>query len=181
MRGFYAVCTNSVFKNFIFWDIMLCVPLKVTRRFRESAAFNFGNAKYPGFFLDLTISPLRSWRRVPPKRRLTSNALRCVVSQKTDLFITTAVRISPHIDPTVQLRKRSRVSKQLAPRVVLVAYPEPIAELIPPNTATSHNVAQCMWKCSFPISFHLTHFQLRFKGNARYSGIHSFATLVCLT
>jgi hypothetical protein len=38
-----------------------------------------------------------------------------------------------------------------------------------------------MWKCSFPISFHLTHFEVHFKGNVGNSGIHSFAGQVCLT
>jgi hypothetical protein len=45
-----------------------------------------------GFLLGLTLQPLR-WRRfVPQKRRLTFTGLHGVISQKTELFITTAVR-----------------------------------------------------------------------------------------
>jgi hypothetical protein len=47
-----------------------------------------------GFLLSLFSLPWR-WRRyVPPKRQLTFNGLHGVISQKTVLFITTAVRTS---------------------------------------------------------------------------------------
>jgi hypothetical protein len=43
------------------------------------------------------ISPLQPWRwrrHDPPKRWLTFNRLLCVISQKTELFVTTAVKTS---------------------------------------------------------------------------------------
>jgi hypothetical protein len=42
----------------------------------------------------LTLRPWRWRRHVPPKRRLSSNGLHGVISQKIELFITNAVRTS---------------------------------------------------------------------------------------
>jgi hypothetical protein len=42
----------------------------------------------------VTLKPWRWRRHIPPKRRLTSNGLHSVISQKTELFIITAVRTS---------------------------------------------------------------------------------------
>jgi hypothetical protein len=46
------------------------------------------------FYVWLILRRWRLRRRVPPKRRLTFNSLYSVISQKTKLFITTALRIS---------------------------------------------------------------------------------------
>jgi hypothetical protein len=73
-------------KSTIFCDITLCGPL-------------FAICFHAGFLLGLFVDPEDGVDMFPPKRRLTLNRLHGVISQKTVLFITTAVRTS---DPTVQ-------------------------------------------------------------------------------
>jgi hypothetical protein len=46
---------------------------------------------HPGFLLVLLFSPEDVDEKVPPKRRLTVSGLHAVISQKIELFITTAV------------------------------------------------------------------------------------------
>jgi hypothetical protein len=94
-----------------FWDITLYSPLKVTDVSEEHIASIFrveelaeqetsvkaGGKQNPrlhaGFLLGLFFDP-RDGDDVLPKRRLTLTELHGVISQKTELFITTAVRTS---------------------------------------------------------------------------------------
>jgi hypothetical protein len=80
-------------KSSVFWDIVQCSALKVDQP--------FGRACHPAyqllscwFFAWLVLLPWR-WRwHVPLKCKLTFNRLHLVISQKIELFITTAVRTS---------------------------------------------------------------------------------------
>jgi hypothetical protein len=96
-------------KNTTFWDITPCSPLKVNRRFggtyRLHLLGRIRRARYQqilatcfhaGILLSLFFGP-EYGGDVPPKRGLTLDGLYGVVSQKTELFITTAVR---HSNPT---------------------------------------------------------------------------------
>jgi hypothetical protein len=66
----FEVFTAVVMNSSIFWDITSCSPLSVNWR----------------FLLSLCFRPWRWKRYVPPKRRLTLNGLRGVVSKKMVLF-----------------------------------------------------------------------------------------------
>jgi hypothetical protein len=80
----------------IFWDTTSCGPLKVNRR--------FGGTCRRALCLppaSPVLLPWRCWRHVPPKRLSTFNGLHGVISQKTELFITTAVRTS---NPTTKVK-----------------------------------------------------------------------------
>jgi hypothetical protein len=85
-------------KSTIFWVVMPCSPLKVNRRFGWKHRLHLQSSTchlLSRWFLARLIYRPRRWRRyVPPKHRLTFNALQGVISQKTVLFITTAVRTS---------------------------------------------------------------------------------------
>jgi hypothetical protein len=86
------VLTAVVMKSSTFWSITLCSPLKANRCFGGT-----GSACYllSGWYPDwLIVRPWRRRRHVLPKRRLTFNRLHCVISQKTEFFITTDVRTS---------------------------------------------------------------------------------------
>jgi hypothetical protein len=64
--------------------------------FQNKQTDNRKGSRYPlraGFFLGLFFDP-EDGGDVPPKRRFTFNRLHNVVSQKIELFITTAVRTS---------------------------------------------------------------------------------------
>jgi hypothetical protein len=72
-------------KVFLFWDSTPCSPLKVGTLLVTLSAW----------FLARLIRRQWRWkRRIYPKHRLTFNILHGVTSQKTELFITTAVRTS---------------------------------------------------------------------------------------
>jgi hypothetical protein len=75
-------------EGFIFWDITPCSPLKVNQHFEITCRL------HPNQCFLLTLKPWRWDEYVPPKRWLTGNWLRGVISQKIKLFITTVVRIS---------------------------------------------------------------------------------------
>jgi hypothetical protein len=90
---------NFLLKSTVFLDKTLCTALKVSRRFRGTYRLNLqGGSAYhllSRWFLSCFI--LRPWRLkryVPPKRPLIFNGLHGVISQKTILFTTTAVRTS---------------------------------------------------------------------------------------
>jgi hypothetical protein len=102
----------SISKSTIFWNVTLCSPLNVNRRFGRTYRLHLQGQdnklrkklawKHPllaicfhaGFFLSLLFWPWK-WRRyVPPKRRLTFKGLHSVISQNMVLFITTAMRTS---------------------------------------------------------------------------------------
>jgi hypothetical protein len=85
--------------------IIPCSPLKVNRNLWSSCQLHLQGRWVSQvssaclimscwFFASLTLQP--SWRRWhnPPKCQLTFNGLRAVISQKTELFISTAVRTS---------------------------------------------------------------------------------------
>jgi hypothetical protein len=104
-RVFTSQCSRSqlwltliIIKNTTFWDITPCSPLKVNRRFQRNISPPSSGSKklcVPRWFLTrLILRPLSRRRHVPPKRRLTFNGLHCVISQKIELFLTTAVRTS---------------------------------------------------------------------------------------
>jgi hypothetical protein len=76
----FEVITAVVVKSSVFWYITLCSPLKVNRRFR-------GFHLLSRWFLAWLMLRHRRWRRrVSPKRRLTFNAIRGAISEKSELF-----------------------------------------------------------------------------------------------
>jgi hypothetical protein len=86
----------SNLKSTIVRDIMPCSPLKANLRFGGTYRLHLHGLlpRSRWYFGRLILRPWR-WRwYVPPKRRLTFNGLHSVVSQKTVLFIITAVRTS---------------------------------------------------------------------------------------
>jgi hypothetical protein len=97
---------TTILKSSIFWDIMPCSPLKVNRSFggtwrlhlRGRIINQARNQRKTGSkqtFLAWLIFRPRRWRRhFPPERALTFNGLCGVISQKIEMFITTAVRTS---------------------------------------------------------------------------------------
>jgi hypothetical protein len=89
----FEVLTAVVMKSAIFWEIMLCSPLKVNRSFggtyrlhlqgsRISRSRNQHECMWQCLPLLLILRPWTWRRRVPPKRRLTFNGLHSVISQK---------------------------------------------------------------------------------------------------
>jgi hypothetical protein len=79
----HEVLTAVVMKSTIFWDITVCSPLSVNRRFGVIYRLHL----HGGFLLSLFLRPWR-WRRyVTPKRRLTLNGLHGVISRKMVLFM----------------------------------------------------------------------------------------------
>jgi hypothetical protein len=85
----FAVLAAVVMKSTVFWDIMPCSPLKVSRRFggicrlyvqgqRKSWARNLLSR---WFFVWLFLWLWRWRRRILPKRRLTYNGLHGIISQ----------------------------------------------------------------------------------------------------
>jgi hypothetical protein len=103
----------------ILWDITPRGRLKVNRRFRWTCRLYFRGRR---------IGQARNQHGgdVPPKRRLNSHGLHGVISQKIELFITTAARTS---NPTVNL----------AGRICLVSYP----------SSTIHNSLYMKLKSNF--------------------------------
>jgi hypothetical protein len=98
--------TNNT-KSSVFWNIKLCSPVKINRRFGRtyrlhlqrritSQASNQHKArKKQSTFLDyLTFRPWRLTRYSPPIHRLTFNRLHGVMHQKIESLTTTAVRTS---------------------------------------------------------------------------------------
>jgi hypothetical protein len=90
-------------RSTIFWDITPCSPLKANRRFGGTYSLHlqarmsrarFQRKNSTCLHLTRLIRPWR-WRRyAPPERRLNSNGLHGVISQRIVLFITTAVKVS---------------------------------------------------------------------------------------
>jgi hypothetical protein len=85
LRLIQGVETSWTLKSTIFWDITLCSLLSIYRRFGGTYRLHLQGRK---------ISLARWRRHIPPKRRFTLNGLHGVISQKIELFITTAVRTS---------------------------------------------------------------------------------------
>jgi hypothetical protein len=118
-----------VLKSTIFWNITQYNPLRVNLHFGEtyhlhlqgrriSRAKNQRESRWQAelcwFPARLILRPWR-WRRyVLPKRRLTFNGLYCVISQKTVLFITTAVRTLNPIQFSITLPIAGRIQNPQA-------------------------------------------------------------------
>jgi hypothetical protein len=91
--------TTLLKKSTIIWDIMLCGPMRVNRRFGGTYRLLlqgeslFITCFHAGFLLSLFFDP-EDGGDVLPKRRSTFNGRHGVLSQKMVLFITTAVRTS---------------------------------------------------------------------------------------
>jgi hypothetical protein len=87
-------------KSFIFWDIKPCSPLKLNRRFGGTCRLHLQgwrvsrgrNQHEPGSKIACI-----SYCLPPPKRRLTFNGLRRIISQKTELFITKAENLKSYM------------------------------------------------------------------------------------
>jgi hypothetical protein len=71
-----------VMKNTIFWDIMLCSPLKVNRRFAETYRLHLQGRK-----ISQARNQRKRWFLVPPKRQLTFNGLHGLISQQMVPFV----------------------------------------------------------------------------------------------
>jgi hypothetical protein len=89
--------TNTL-KISIFWDVTPCSPLKVNRHFGGTCRLHLQQTSCyllsRWFLARLILRPWRWRRHIPPKCRLTFNGLYGIISQKLELFITTAVRTS---------------------------------------------------------------------------------------
>jgi hypothetical protein len=91
---------RNLFTNkgiFFFWVTAPCTLLRINWRFGDT-----------WFATCFTLIPclvrLRRWRRyVPLKRRSTFNGLRCVISQKTIMFVTVDMRTSDALYPVLGL------------------------------------------------------------------------------
>jgi hypothetical protein len=75
---------NKFREGSVFSDITPCSPLSVTEASEEHVTLH----------LQLRLLPAILSRHIPPKRRLTFNELHGVISQKTEVFVTAAVRTS---------------------------------------------------------------------------------------
>jgi hypothetical protein len=84
-------------------ETLPCTPLKVNRRFGGTFRLQLEVGEQAmqetsmKQVVSITLLIIRPWRwrwHVPPKRPLTFNGLHGVISQKMELFITTAVRTS---------------------------------------------------------------------------------------
>jgi hypothetical protein len=91
---------NFVKKNSVFRDTTPCNPFKVPTFQRNlspqsSKSWNKPRNLANRFILISCLSYASTWRwrrHVPPKRLLTFDGLQVIASQKTEFFITTAVR-----------------------------------------------------------------------------------------
>jgi hypothetical protein len=80
----FEVFTTVVMKKIIFCDMMPCSPWR--KKFSKKPASKQVVSLPPACLLNLFLRPWR-WRwHVPPKRRLTLNGLRGVISQRVILF-----------------------------------------------------------------------------------------------
>jgi hypothetical protein len=107
----FILSMANIIKSSIFCDITLCSPLKVNWRFGGTCFLHLQglkisqerNVKQVWISARLCVkqvdskvehSFLPAWRYFPPKPRLFFNGLHSIISQNTELFITTAVRTS---------------------------------------------------------------------------------------
>jgi hypothetical protein len=88
-------------KSTIFWDITPCSPLRVNRHFGGIYRLHFQGRKIIWArhqHESRWQAELWRWRwYVPPKRGLTLNELHGIMSQKTELFITTAENLKSYM------------------------------------------------------------------------------------
>jgi hypothetical protein len=80
----------KILKIYIFWVIMYCGPFKVNRSFAGICRLHLQNRQR-----DQARNHHQAGSKyISPKRPLTFNLLHGIISQKTELFVTTTVRIS---------------------------------------------------------------------------------------
>jgi hypothetical protein len=91
IRHMFHFCLQ-ILNSSVFWDIMLCSPLKINWRFGRTCSACHLLSWW--FLVWLILGPCRWRRHVPPKRWLTFKGLHGVISQEVELYITTAVRTS---------------------------------------------------------------------------------------
>jgi hypothetical protein len=90
---FQSCFTAKIFIS-ISYDITLCSPLKVNRRFGATRRLHLCLLPPSRHFISWLFLLYWRWEHVPPKRRLSFNGLHGVISQKIEIFTTTAVRTS---------------------------------------------------------------------------------------
>jgi hypothetical protein len=81
----FEVLTAVVMKNFIFWYITQCSPLKVNWRIRGTYRLHLQGQRISKAWP--VLWPWRWRRHIPPKFRLTLNGLHGIIFQKIELFI----------------------------------------------------------------------------------------------
>jgi hypothetical protein len=85
---------KEIIKSSNFWNITPCIPLKFNRLGRKCCLLVLLAACFMSVSCMAYSSTCRWRRHVPPKRRLTFNGPRGVISHRIELFLTTAVRTS---------------------------------------------------------------------------------------
>jgi hypothetical protein len=111
-----TICPKyGITKGSLLWDITPCSPLKVNRRLGVIWSLSLLPA-LRWFLAWLILRPWRGRSHVNSKRQLTFGGLHGVISQKTELFICTAVRIS---DPTYGIIDRRSSSMNYINSVVM--------------------------------------------------------------
>jgi hypothetical protein len=97
LRTGFEVLSVVVMKNFVFWDITPCIPLKVNQRFGRTCRLHLHGRRISRnkkqnlltaswWFLAWHVLVPWRWRRdVTPKHQLIFNELYGVISQKTEL------------------------------------------------------------------------------------------------
>jgi hypothetical protein len=84
-------------KRYTFCDVTPYIPLIINRRFRGTYRIHLEHSLLSASCWFLSWFIFRPWRwrqHVPPNRRLIFNELQDVISQKTELFTSAAVRTS---------------------------------------------------------------------------------------
>jgi hypothetical protein len=157
-------------KSIIFWDMTPCSLFSCNRhsggtyRFhlqgqRNNFSKNQQANRWQACLLKLFLRPWRWMRYVPPKRRLQLNRLHGIISHKTILFITTAVRTSnpiyvsqnllPMVDSSnMQARGHCSSLGQLPCAKVMyhaigLVCPPPPSPPLPPNFLSLHFHSSC--------------------------------------
>jgi hypothetical protein len=83
---------KHMMRRSIFWDITPCSPLEVNWLYSRSKHSSACHLLSRWFRTQLIYLPSRWRQHVPPKRRLAFRGLHGLISQKTEHFMTTAVR-----------------------------------------------------------------------------------------
>jgi hypothetical protein len=94
--------SGSRLKSYILCDITQCIPLKVYRRFGR-IYLHFHGGRVSKVRNQREARSKENWRCIPTKRRLVLNRVHSIISQTTELFITTGLRTSsPTYRPAVR-------------------------------------------------------------------------------
>jgi hypothetical protein len=107
--------TGKFTKSSIFWDIAQCSPLKINRHFRKnmsppSSWSNNKRGKKPANSCLAHSSSLQMKATCSCEKSVDYQRLHDAISQKIELFITTAVRTSKSIEKLQVLKIRYRSS-----------------------------------------------------------------------